>query len=240
MIPVAIAGILRVSDRNNYLQLFFCTTQRKALHMRKISVIALCAAVMLAAGLTTGCVSQKASMARLEFAIESEIRNRDNADAQRRLFLEQLEANIKNEVDRIQATLVSQNVKARGNPARIAQNYIDYYSAMRELEQRIRRVTEVQASLNQEQVTLGRGFRQLSRMADDELRIPTETAYAAIAESLRVVDTLYQENQRSRPVPIPEPTPAPKPEPEIIFEENPPATPVAPAPVAPAASTAVR
>ena len=79
-------------------------------------------------------------------------------------------------------------------------------------------------------MAIGKGFRVLSRMADEELRVGRETASLAIAEAMRVAEASWVEYQRRQPVPVPEPVDPPEP----VVIEVPVEVPVpTPAPVAP-------
>ena len=192
--------------------------------LKPLAIAALCIGL-------AGCASTRAQVIRAEFAIESEIANRDNAEAQRRLALHHIDQNVKHELDRLNAVLDAQNARAGANTSRVAQNYIDYFGSVEELRKRTATEHETVATLNAEQVALGKGFRVLSRMADSELTVSRDTAALAVAEALRVAEAAWTEYQRRQPPPLPEPTP----EPEPIIIEVPVEVPVpTPAPVEPA------
>lgn len=168
--------------------------------MKCFAQSAIVAIVTLAA---CGCVSTGAQVARTEFAIESEIKNRDNADAQRRLALHHIEQNSQREIERLQQVLDAQNQRAGQNVQRVAQNYIDYYAAMDELRRRVSAEHEKVATLNAEQLALGKGYRVLSSMADEELRVSRETANAAITEAIKTADDLWKQYQEAQHPPLP-------------------------------------
>ena len=172
-------------------------------HMYKfMAAVVLIIAIPVA---TAGCVSTGAQVARQEFALESEMRNRDNADAQRRDALTRIEVLTQLEIERLQRLLVTQNERAGGNVERVAQNYIDYYGALDELRRRVANEHEKAASLHAEQIQLGRGYRMLSRMADEELRISRELAGQTLAEARRVAEELWRQYQIANPPALPEP-----------------------------------
>lgn len=165
------------------------------------------APIILAAALLAGCTSTKAAVTRAEFALESEIKNRDNAEAQRKLVIHHLDQNVSNEVARLKAVLVRQNAAARGVDSRIAQNYIDYYTALHNLQTLVSTEYEKLESLHQEQLTLGRGYRYLNTMADEELKVGQQTAQLAIAEAIKAGNELWRQYQAANPPkPVDQPT----------------------------------
>ncbi len=99
--------------------------------------------------------------------------------------------------------LGAQNQRAGDNVQRVAQNYIDYYAAMDDLRSRIEQEHEKVASLNAEQLAIGKGFRVLSIMADEELRVSRETANLAISEALKTADALWTQYQEANPPELP-------------------------------------
>lgn len=156
-------------------------------------------AAVLAAPLITGCVSTKAAVTRAEFALESEIKNRDNAEAQRKLIIHHLEQNVGNEISRLKLVLVQQNARAKGVDSRIAQNYIDYFTSLQNLQTLVSTEYEKLESLHQEQLGLGRGFRYLNSMAEEELKVGQQTAQFAIAEAIKSGGELWKQYQAANP-----------------------------------------
>ncbi len=159
------------------------------------------------AAAAAGCVSPGAQVARSEFALESEMRNRDNADTQRRDALHRIDTLTQLEIARLQGVLDIQNQRGGSNVERVAQNYVDYYGALDELRRRVASEHEKVASLHAEQIQLGRGYRMLSSMADDELRISRELATQSLAEARRVAEELWRQYQIANPPRLPEPEP---------------------------------
>ena len=163
-------------------------------------------ALMLA---VSGCVSTNAQLTRQEFALESEMRNRDNASVQRSRALGREDQLVQLEIERLQQQLDRQNQRAGANVERVAQNYVDYYGALEELRRRVAAEHEKIASLHEEQIVLGRGYRLLSDMADVEFRVSRELSAQAISEARRSAEELWRQYQIANPPRLPDPQPAP-------------------------------
>lgn len=186
-------------------------------------------ALALSLGLFAGCTSVNARIERVRHASLAEMQQKQSADNLRKIATEKVNQLVEAEVERLGLHLERQNVAAHGIDSLIAQNYINYFAAMKELKARADSDHERIGTYYGELIQLSKSFNYLNSMADEELKIAQETAKLVVEQAIATAEQTWKAYEAAHPPKLPHdeppdyepsPTPVPTPLPPVETEYN--------------------